>query len=483
MKFTAVKSLPIWLTIFSLIQGCTPRKFNTSTVKQAPSAESNSSVVQKNFGGAFNYGIKYSPVDEGVAKIFWESWKNSSSFGTRTANALKNVNPDTIGESLEIGEFTDQKTKNQVLELLKNWYAVAGKWMQASCQHIDMEEAFKGKFVPSLQILMNRGEKKCYIKGKNGQEISDQAGWDPTSRWFISNDRQPTASFMNDAGIGWQPDTGVAIAMNNGVRGGFVTRVNPEIEWKGSQGFSLVPAPHLVIGNYVIPAHTWNSSKAFSIPVMEFDGDPTSATYLKPKAWYDLGMLVLHGLPVSGNILVSRVSKSHSVVFENVAARKSVGFLGNQFAAERMNTFVTQAEALGKDYFRDEMMERMPIGSMHFIANAAWAQQGRGLTHYVYVKDVTREELIRMYIATDRSKGSVWINALDRINFGSNSLPNTDVTKALVGGECGLMTKNTGVTPNFFLETEIILGMEMGRQLLLSDRAAVSKCVEQDILD
>jgi hypothetical protein len=214
---------------------------------------------------------------------------------------------------------------------------------------------------------------------------------------------------------------------------------------------------------------------------MEFESNPDSPNFLKPKGWFDYGLLVLQGLPEDGNILVSRTGDSLANSFGDPEKRKGAGFLMNLLPPERVDTFVPPEEALGKDFFNDGNMERMPAGSMHFTANTAWAQMGRGLNRYVYLKNVKREELVSLYLAKDKTRGSVWVNSLDRINFTEKGPSEKEVHAALVDGKCEIMKRNTGNTPGFFMETEIILGMQSGRALLASERAGVSACINHDL--
>jgi len=222
----------------------------------------------------------------------------------------------------------------------------------------------------------------------------------------------------------------------------------------------------IIAGDYVMPMHTWSISKSFAVPVMKFNSDPRSKDYLKPIAFYDFGLLYLNRLPKDGIVLASRIGGTLADIWAQKAKRPAAGNLMHKLPASRVNTYVSAAEF---DMFGgDENMSRVPVGSTHFIAGSFWQQGYRSLTHLVTIPKISRVSLINLYLGQGE-KGQVLINTLDRYSFDGKSGSHDEFAKFAATGDCASTGRFDGLTPETFVETEVIVGMESGRKLLLEN--------------
>lgn len=468
-RFTAL----CLLLIFS-VSSCKTREFNNSPQNDS-STEAAKAV--KAFGGPFNFGINYAPVDEKIATDFWASHKNGNSFTAQTLKASKITFWEGEPEEDIFREAVSHPTAAKEIDKIVRLYMQSiQQWLKLTCQEVDMNAAAQGqyKFSAARQKTASNDIATCDFTPRNSSEKSFDGNVEELlAKSSVWKPREGLPKNAPDFTI--DSSTYMFSAVRHDEKSHVINvTVEPELI-VGAQKISIRNGKFefIIAGDYIYPWHSWRVSKSFATPVMKFDGNPKSSRFLQSVAFYDFGLLTLNSLPKEGNILASRMGDTLAEFWKDPAQRHKVGNLMHKLP-ERVNKFLQPFEHLDKKIEFDPMMQRVIVGSTHFVINSFWTQRRGGLDNLIAVMDVKRDELIQLYLGNSID-GQAWINTLDRLR----TAPSDQLAKFrafLETKDCKKTAPIIGQIPGTHIETEIVIGGQAGRNLLLNKKVLALRC-------
>jgi len=467
MRSCALGAILLTLAQSAMISGCGKPK-SAAVVQEN---KENVISITKNHGGPLNFGISFSAVNEQISKDFWTAHENPSGYSKRILGESKKGSGDfMLGESMILGGIKHPKLAQEVESILKVYLSATASWYRLGCVDLDMNQINQGKNVETGTAgitIENEFFPRC--------EFREEGNSSKKTTEVVLKSKQPFGLPKIPASLDMQ----AAQSNRDKSKPMFVVGTllgDPVLAAAFSQSVQLdgklhhddlIPRVAMIVGDYVIPTHSWATSKATAVPVMKFDSDPKSPNYLKPIAFYDYGLLYLNRLPEEGIVLTSRVGENLAGIWSKKETRSNAGYLMH-VTPNRVNQYIP-IEEHKKIGSHDEKMERMPVGSVHFVANTYWIQGSRGLSHLVTVPKISRQKLISLYLGEGKNQGA-WINILDRQSFLPRTTTHEEFSSFARKGDCKGVENFDGLTPGVFLETEVILGLEAGRKLMMENQ-------------
>lgn len=221
-----------------------------------------------------------------------------------------------------------------------------------------------------------------------------------------------------------------------------------------------------IIDNYIVPMASYHISKVFPVPVGKFN--PKTGVI---EGYYDFGLLMLNKLPNTQSIVLTTVAAKQKVAqfpaFPHEQKLERFGSRGNSQSA--LNSYVPLAEMPATTPFLN--YDRLPIGSIHFMANAIWGDAAAASEADALLLPSDRDELINLYL-----QGGAWINTYDHLqNISKSKAMNLH---KMVTGQCELSPSPRNVPNGMWLSHEIIIGGATERDFLNQRLSSIVPVVE-----
>lgn len=443
----------------------------------------------KNFGGPYNFGIEFSPVDRAVAERFWTAYDNSE-------NLINTVKPGDYVRN----EYTPIKASHPyakvVSQAVQQYIHDLPGWAKLKCATPDMNAYQQGRLVfsepvkklaplvggvrdggkeldrqfPNLKAYWTAQRKKsgsensiyaCNFERKYGYDLNAgetnealdmelivKPEWqivpEPRRIWVLreNNFAKVTAGLSaknTRTGEVW-----------HGTRFGKLDENGEEF---GNMNNWPTTIPFFVIDDYLIPKASHGTSKGFPVPVARFD-----RVSGKILAYYDFGMLLLERFPADKPlVLTSRASERKMKEFIATRDLKAFG-APRALIASHLDQYVSASDMPASSPFWN--YDRIPVGSVHFMINSFWEDgYSPAADGTVLLAVFSPSEIKELY-----TKGGAWINTYDDVR--THDYEQQETYSELLKGNCAfeLMPQNFPVKMR--LSHEIILGGSAGRAAL-----------------
>lgn len=473
-----------------------------SSVKNRTDGESRTPANEKTFAGPVDFGITFTPVTDEVAKEFWSIFFKRDSF---TLGIRKS---DLQGSALHRENYV-----NKIVTIAMTEYVSRlPSWVKSICAAPDMDAYIKGqvkyteatKKLPKEYFWMDTPSNDMLnSKFKNLQEFWTEQKQKPDSPWgsvykcqfekvhgYSRKEESPQLLDSEKiASDDWklvsdprrifvtQP---YGATEENPVLKGYVglsaKNYRTDEIWYGTVGGSFseesmtegadgptgspVAIGFQVIDSYLIPTSSYAISKGFPVPIAQFDRNTG-----KILAFYDFGLLLLHGFPKNKSVILTTVASEEKV--KNYIATKDMTRFGSRGPTNfPLNSYVPFNKLpLTTPYLN---YDRIPVGSIHFMANAAWSDANAASNNNALMTRIDRDELINLYIV-----GGAWINTYDHLLElkYKNNAPST-IEKIADGGYDELLLPSN-IPEDMWISHEIILGGVKGRRILEKREAII----------
>ena len=448
------------------------------------------------FPGRTDFGIPFSKVDDAVAKAFWEAYTKSDSL-TRgvTQRDLVSSSPSS---ALKATHKAVPVIKKAVMEYAKT----AHLWLKTKCVSVDMNLLARERKLKFTQGIRAIPKEYFFMEGPTNEELEKSYG--TLAKFWKDKERNPdewatihkcsfehihgrdakegeTNQVINPDALAnddWQlvadprrvfVTAELGAPLLNAYVGLSAHNTKTKETWYGTKfsafseesqtedsidpANSPVAIGFHVVDNYLIPSRTHSLSKGFAVPVAKFD--PATGKIL---AYYDYGLLVLYSLPVGKYVaLTTVVSKDKA---QKVLANKDVSLLGSHAGkGHGVNQYVALGDyPVTTPYWN---YDRIPTGSIHFMANAFWTDAAAASSDNAVILRVHRYRLIDLYMANN-----AWVNTYDNVVTASDKADSQNTIETLVKGGCA-QPHPTNIPNGMWLSHEIIVGGEAGRQHLI----------------
>ncbi|MCA2962071.1 MAG: hypothetical protein IOD12_17605 [Silvanigrellales bacterium] len=420
-------------------------------------------------GGPFNFGISFSRVSEKKAKDFWSSFQDKASFtGSLSPGDVTEAFKAFPGMSEEFETaLTDPQKQKIAIQAIQKFVENSNLWMRLKCLDIDVAASLDRKSLAILgpatdhsssplavcKFFSNTLTSAEALQLNNEPEADDTGGALLDGATILLDKKRAVTNDITASRHHTLPSAAFfsvgSLAGNASI---LAAQFSVNMKTKDGRVFTGPGATLLIAGNYVIPQHSYKTSKVFAVPVMEFDpktGDPV--------AFFDLGLLHLMNLPKQGNYLASVIGAGDVPNWKDFNLEKVGNFASKMPGKRGQYLSMKEVESFGfKPFWKTE---RLPVGAMHYVPNGRWHNMTKNTPFGVVHHSLTRDELLDLYKG-DSGKLNLAVNSLDYVStndikdfsfkLDSTTLP-AEVCKAwndhrLIGHPAGT-----------FLETEFVL--------------------------
>ncbi len=480
----------------------------TSTASAANPAE-----TEKNFGGLFDFEIPFSPVTDEVVQDFIGAYDQKDGL-TQSLTEKDRLTPrqgslrPTSNAAVVITKATSQfirdarhwvKLKCAIpnMNLLESEHrlqftgATKLTYFQFFNPSVPKDEAGEKDFFKKLNAKYAMPTMGAYWEAEKNTEIrglpiykckfqrSGMAGDQPLepldSEIVAGDDWQMTFNESNididpgpsadPSGMGMTLEIPKIVTVHAGLS---VQQISTGKTW---QGTTSLPETHLsfqVVGNWLVPFRTHELSKGFAVPVARFDRTTGEIT-----GYYDFGMLFLKSFPKDQPIYLSSVMSAKELKSFSPTNRNppSLGTRGTD--PKQINHYLAAPDFPVRTKYWN--YDRLPIGSVHFMANSLWRDpQAASWKEFLIVKTST-DVLVDLYL-----RNLAWINTYDHFGEPRDQLPHETIAtlEDAFQGNCVKKPINVGsdlylIGPadrplKMWFPHEIIIGGEEGRDAIFN---------------
>lgn len=420
-------TLSPWLGVMTasalVLSGCKTRTFGdkptSAGIKQTAPTGSADAEAPYLHGGPFNFGIRFSKVTSSKAAEFWQSPLDPQSF---TGSLTDGDFAEAFTKAPIVSDYFQEVLVNEqkqavVLNAVRQYLKAVGAWASLHCIEIDVEKSQSQKtlVVNGPATIPGSEETACEFYSERRQAKTALGETTPSPKdtgkalaegkgsLEISPDRKVT----NDLAYGQGDSPHAEYFTIGSIRTRNVLSAQFSMNLKLADGTVLGGAGMNVAisGNYLVPMHSYQISKIYAVPVMEFD--PKTG---ESKGFYDFGLLSIMKMPSEGNFLASVVSETDLPNWQNKNWSK-IGNFANKASDKRGEVLpVSEISTFGfKPFWKTE---RLAVGAVHYVSNGRWVNVTKLTNQGVVHHDVSRDALLELYKGSDTGLGLV-INTLD----------------------------------------------------------------------